>query len=225
MGCFSLLRFFLHLGFLFSASPPCSCCFLVRFSIESFCLSTFPSSLFHLLFVFFAVLLMAHTRITPNPPASFRNPPPKTRRIPSSGNPSSSRNPPRDPSVPSSWAERPAPSRPDQPRPTPLHKPVPLHVPPLTTNYYTPGPLQPCWVRPPLSTLKQMFFVWREETRPTFPLVRNMMTRWPFALVFLGSLSVLTMRGTTVTPFASSTQPYSRRSSSDSPSLALRGSF
>ena len=62
---------------------------------------------------------MARTGITPNPPTSSRNPPPKPRRNHSSGNPSSSCNPPRDPSVPSNRAQRPAPSQSNQLRPTP----------------------------------------------------------------------------------------------------------
>jgi len=89
------------------------------FSIESFCLSTLHFSLFHLLFVFFADLLMARTGITPNPPASSRNPPLKPHRNPSSRNHSSSRNPPRDPSVPSSRAQRPATSQANHPWQTP----------------------------------------------------------------------------------------------------------
>ena len=66
-------------------------------------------------FIFFAALLMARTEITPNPPPSSQNPPTKTRRV----NPSSSCNPPRDPSVPSSQAVSPASSLPNQPQPTP----------------------------------------------------------------------------------------------------------
>ena len=61
---------------------------------------------------------MARTRITPNPPSSSRNPPPKTRGVISSQNLSSSRNPPRDPNIPSNQAERPAPSQTNQPQPT-----------------------------------------------------------------------------------------------------------
>ena len=59
---------------------------------------------------------MARAGATPNNPALSRNPPPKSRKQPSSGNPSTSRNPPRDPPVLSSRAQRTAPSQPNQPQ-------------------------------------------------------------------------------------------------------------
>ena len=60
---------------------------------------------------------MARSKITPNPPPSPRNPLTKTRRA----NPSSSRDPPRDPNVPSSQVVRPAPSQPSHAQPNPPH--------------------------------------------------------------------------------------------------------
>ena len=81
--------------------------FLLSHSVYK--LSSLPFS------IFFAALTMARTKITPNPSPSSQNPPTKTRRV----NLSSSRNPPRDPSVPSSQAVRPVSSRPNQPQPTP----------------------------------------------------------------------------------------------------------
>ncbi|XP_068486765.1 WEB family protein At3g02930, chloroplastic-like [Phaseolus vulgaris] len=60
---------------------------------------------------------MARSKITPNPPPSPRNPPTNTCRA----NPSSSRDPTRDPNVPSSQAVRPAPSQPNQAQPNPPH--------------------------------------------------------------------------------------------------------
>ena len=114
MGCFLCFAFsFLHLGFLilFSASPPCSS---ISFSsVESLYLQTLISSPFRLL----AASLMARSKVTPNPPPSPRNPPTKTRRA----NPSSSRDPPRDPNVPSSQVVRPASSRPSPSQPNPPH--------------------------------------------------------------------------------------------------------
>ena len=58
---------------------------------------------------------MARSKITPNPPPSPRNPPTKTRRA----NPSSSRDPLRDPNVPSNRDARLASSQPSQPQPNP----------------------------------------------------------------------------------------------------------
>ena len=94
-----------------SASPPCSS--VSFFSVESLCLQTLISSPFRLL----AAFLMTRSKVTPNPPPSPRNPPTKTRRA----NPSSSRDPPRDPIVPSSQVVRPASSRPSQSQPNPPH--------------------------------------------------------------------------------------------------------
>ncbi|XP_068461707.1 MICOS complex subunit MIC60-like [Phaseolus vulgaris] len=75
---------------------------------------------------------MARTKITPNPPSSSQNPPSKTRKV----IPSSSRNPPRDPSIPSSQAERPASSRPNQPQPTPPQTSVAVRPPPDYKQLY-----------------------------------------------------------------------------------------
>ena len=114
MGCFLCFAFsFLCLGFLnlFSVSPPCSSISLS--SVESLCFQTLISSPFRLL----AASPIARSKVTPNPPPSLRNPPTNTRRA----NPSSSRDPPRDPNVPSSQVMRPASSRPSQPQPNPPH--------------------------------------------------------------------------------------------------------
>ena len=78
---------------------------------------------------------MARTKITPNPPSSSQNPPLKTRKV----IPSSSRNPPRDPSIssiPSSQAERPASSRPNQPQPTPPQTSATVRPPPNYKQLY-----------------------------------------------------------------------------------------
>ena len=114
MGCLLCFAFsFLRLRFLnlFSASPPCSS---ISFSsVESLCLQTLISSPFRLL----AASPMARSKVTPNPPPSPRNPPTNTHRA----NPSSSRDPPRDPTVPSSQVVRPAPPQPSQPQPNLPH--------------------------------------------------------------------------------------------------------
>ena len=110
---FFLLRFFLRLGFLtLSLRAPLELS-VFFFSVGSLCFQTLISSLF----IFFAALLMARSKVTPNPSPSSQNPPTKTRRA----NPSSSRDPPRDPNVPSSQVVRPASSRPSQPQPNPPH--------------------------------------------------------------------------------------------------------
>ena len=112
MGCFcSLLRFSPRLGFLgFSLRAPLvHSVFFFQLSHSVYELSSLP------FFIFFAALLMARTKVTPNPPSSSQNPPPKTHRVILS----SSRNPSRDLSIPSSQYERPASSRPNQPQPTP----------------------------------------------------------------------------------------------------------
>ena len=121
MGCLLSILLFLRLGFSFLfCEPPL---FMLFFSFSFFdrvALFINPSLLpflssFHLLCSSPDGPYRNHTE----PPAFSRNPPPKPRRNPSYGNPSSSRNPPRDPSVPSSRAQRHAPSQPNQPRPTP----------------------------------------------------------------------------------------------------------
>ena len=88
-------------------SPSCSCLF--SSSVESFCLHTLIP--FRLL----AASSMTCSKITPNPPPPPRNPPAKTRRA----NPSSSRDPPRGPNVPSDRVARPASSHSSQPQPNP----------------------------------------------------------------------------------------------------------
>ena len=62
---------------------------------------------------------MARTRATSDSLAPSRNPPPKLRKKPSSGTPSTSRNPTRDPAILSNQAQRPAPSQPNQLQTTP----------------------------------------------------------------------------------------------------------
>ena len=114
MGCFrSLLRFFLRLGFLaFSLRAP-----LVLSVFSFFCwVPLFSNSHlfpFHFLCSSSDGSLQSHSK----PSSISSKPPTKTRRA----NPSSSRNPPRDPNIPSSQAVRPAPSRPNQPQPKPPH--------------------------------------------------------------------------------------------------------
>jgi len=82
-GMFFLLRFFLRLGFLtLSLRAPLELS-VFFFSVGSLCFQTLISSLF----IFFAALLMARSKVTPNPSPSSQNPPTKTRRA----NPSSSR--------------------------------------------------------------------------------------------------------------------------------------
>ena len=111
---FSLLCFFFaafKVSKPFLCEPPCS--FISFSSVESLCLQTLISSPFHLL----AASPMACPKVTPNPPPSSRNPLTNTCRA----NPSSSRDPPRDPDVPSSQVVRPASSRPNQPQPNPPH--------------------------------------------------------------------------------------------------------
>ena len=202
MGCFcSLLRFFLRLGFLaFSLRAP-----LVR-SVLFFQLS---HSLYELsslpFFIFFAALLMARTKITPNPPSFSQNPAPKTRRVITS----SSRNPSRNPSIPSSQAERPASSRPNQPQPTPP---------------------QTCVAVRPLPDYKQLY-PWATSTLlgetssiNTDIDVLRLKKGDKAHLVPLENPSAPTTRGAMVNPSASSMPPCSRRLSSASPSLASRGS-
>ena len=116
--CFVFLFSAFRVSEPFSASPPCSSLF--SSSVESFCLRTLIP--FRLL----AASSMTRSKITPNPPPSPRNPPAKTRRA----NPSSSRDPPRGPNVPSDRVARPASSHPSQPQPNPpqtsaMAKPLP----------------------------------------------------------------------------------------------------
>ena len=100
-----------------------------RFRIESFFLSPlrFP---FLILISSFLQFLMARTGATPNNLAPSRNPPPKSRKQPSPGKPSTSRKPPRDPAILSNRAQRPVPSRPNQSQSTPpqtnaIARPIP----------------------------------------------------------------------------------------------------
>ena len=109
--CFFFSTFRVSKPFLCEPPPPRSS---VSFSsVESLCFTN--SHLF--LFSSSCSFSDGSLQNTPNPPPSPRNPPANTRRA----NPSSSRDLPRDPNVPSSQVVRPAPSRPSQAQPNPPH--------------------------------------------------------------------------------------------------------
>ena len=160
---------------------------------------------------------MARTRITPNPPSSSRNLPPKTRRVISSQNSSSSRNPPRDPNIPSNQAERPAPSQ-------PYHKLVKPRNLFMTTKNFILGPPRLCWVKHPPLLQNSLFFTSREVISPSSHSAKNMTTKSLFTLVSLESPYAPTTKETTVDHFSSSMPPSSRRSNFAFPSPALKGS-
>ena len=107
--CFSFSAFRVSRPFL--CEPP------LFFYLLLFCRVSLLTNSHVFPFRLLAASSMARSKITPNPPPSSCNPPANTRRA----NPSSSRDPPRDPDVPSSQVVRPAPSRPNQAQPNPPH--------------------------------------------------------------------------------------------------------
>ena len=162
---------------------------------------------------------MARSKITPNPPPSPRNPPANTRRA----NPSSSRDPPRDPNVPSSQVVRSAPSRPYPAQPNPPHtstavKPLP--------NYKQLYPWAFATLLGETSSIN--------SDRDILRLKKGDQTHLSFSKEHDDKVSVHPCppgepictddQGATAAPSASSTLQCSRKSNSNSPSPASRGS-